>query len=114
MVLSGLARSFGFIPQAIATLLASHLIITHYGVHAFNTYALVVSVMALIPLNTLGVGASITQAIAAYGPDDERSTGAALTASRVLSLSALSLGVVSTVLGMLDLWPALLGDQAGA
>lgn len=114
MALSGLARSFGFLPQGIATLLASHLIIKHYGLHAFDTYALIVSVMALIPLNNLGVGASITQAIAAHGPQDEQSTRAALTASRVLTVSALSVAAVSTVLGLLDLWPTLLGDQAGA
>lgn len=114
MLLSGLARSFGFLPQGVATLLASHLIIKHYGVSAFGTYALIVSVMALIPLNNLGVGASLTQAIAAYGAEDERSARAGLTASRVLSVSALSVAVVSTVLGLLDLWPTLLGDQAGA
>ncbi|MCW2785466.1 MAG: polysaccharide biosynthesis protein [Marmoricola sp.] len=114
MVLSGLARSLGFLPQGIATLLASHLILGHYGAHAFDTYALIVSVMALIPLNNLGVGASITQAIAAHGPQDDRATRAALTASRVLSVSALSLAVVATVLGLLDLWPKLLGDQAGS
>ncbi|MFL6024472.1 MAG: lipopolysaccharide biosynthesis protein [Marmoricola sp.] len=114
MLLSGLARSFGFLPQAVATLLASHLIIEHYGLHAFDTYALIVSVMALIPLNNLGVGASITQSIAAHGAEDERSTRAALTASRALTVSALFLGVVSTLLGMANLWPALLGDQAGA
>lgn len=114
MLLSGLARSFGFLPQGIATLLASHLIIKHYGIHAFDTYALIVSVMALIPLNNLGVGASITQAMSADGTVSERATRAALTASRVLSLSALFLAVVSTVLGLLNLWPTLLGDQAGA
>lgn len=114
MLLSGIARSFGFLPQGIATLLASHLIIEHYGLHAFDTYALIVSVMALIPLNNLGVGASITQAIAAHGPGDERAAGAALTAARVLSLSALFVALVSTALGLLDLWPTLLGDQAGA
>lgn len=112
--MSGLARSFGFLPQGIATLLASHLVIKHYGLHAFDTYALIVSLMALIPLNNLGVGASITQAVAAHGPEDDRSLRAALTASRVLTVSALSLGVISTVLGLLDLWPTLLGDQAGA
>ncbi len=114
MALSGLARSFGFLPQGIATLLASHLIIKHYGLHAFDTYALIVSAMALIPLNNLGVGASITQAIAAYGAEDERSLRSALTAARVLTISSLSVAVVSTVLGILDLWPRLLGDQAGA
>ncbi|HET6153740.1 MAG TPA: oligosaccharide flippase family protein [Marmoricola sp.] len=112
--MSGLARAFGFLPQGIATLLASHLILEHYGKHAFDTYALIVSVMALIPLNNLGVGASITQAVSAHGPEDERAVGAALTAARVLSVSALSLAVVSTALGMLDVWPKLLGDQAGS
>lgn len=114
MLISGLARSAGFLPQGIATLLASHLVIKHYGLHAFDTYALIVSAMALIPLNNLGVGASITQSVAAHGPEDDRSLRAALTASRVLTVSALSLAVISTVLGLLDLWPALLGDQAGA
>ena len=96
MIMSGLARSLGFLPQGIATLLASHLIIKHYGLNSFDTYALIVSVMALIPLNNLGVGASVTQAIAAHGSTDVRSTRSALTAARVLSLSALFLAVVST------------------
>lgn len=114
LVLSGGARFIGLVPQAIATLLASRLILTHYGLDAFNTYALVIAMMALIPLNNLGVGASVTQAIAAHGADDDRSARAALTASRVLALSALGLAAAAAALGALDLWPVLLGDAAGS
>ena len=114
LLLSGGARLLGLVPQAIATLIASRLILDHYGLHSFNTYALVIALMALIPLNNLGVGASVTQAVAAYGAADDRSARAALTASRVLSLSALGLAVVATGLGALDLWPDLLGDASGS
>jgi len=114
LVLSGAARFIGLVPQAIATLLASRLILDHYGLHSFNTYALVIAMMALIPLNNLGVGASVTQAIASHGADDDRSVRAALTASRVLALSALGLAVVATVIAALGLWPDLLGDASGA
>lgn len=114
VLLSGMTRLIGLIPQAIATLLASRLILQHFGVHAFNTYALVISVIAMIPLNNLGVGASVTQAIAAHGADDERSVRATLTASRVLAGSGLGLAVVSAGLGAADLWPALLGEAAGS
>lgn len=114
LLLSGAARLVGLLPQGVATLLASWLILNHFGVHAFNTYALVISMMAMIPLNNLGVGASITQAIAAHGVQDERSTRAALTASRVLAISGLGLAVASSALGAMGMWPVLLGDASGA
>jgi O-antigen/teichoic acid export membrane protein len=114
MLLSGGVRVLGFIPQAIGTLLASRLILTHFGVHAFTMYALVMSVMALLPLNNLGVGASVTQAVAAHGPEDERSVRAALTAARVLSVSTLGVVLLAVVLGLAGLWPRLLGDASGA
>ncbi|MEO6884809.1 MAG: hypothetical protein ABI232_00790 [Jatrophihabitantaceae bacterium] len=114
LVYSGLARSIGFLPQAIATLLASRLIISHYGLPAFDTYALVVSVMTLVPLNDLGVGAAVTQSVAAHGTTDDRSERAALTAARVLSMSTVGLALASLLLGLADLWPTLLGPASGS
>ena len=114
LVLSGAARFVGLVPQAIATLLASRLILDHYGLHSFNTYALVIALMALIPLNNLGVGASVTQAVAAHGATADRAVRAALTAARVLALSALGLAVVATVVAAFGAWPGLLGDASGA
>ena len=113
LALSGAFRLVGLVPQAIATLLASRLILEHFGLHSFNSYALVIALMALIPLNNLGMGASVTQAIAAHGIDDERAVRATLTASRVLALSALGLSVVAVGIGLLGLWPRILGDAAG-
>jgi O-antigen/teichoic acid export membrane protein len=114
LILSGGARFVGLLPQAIATLVASRLILDHYGLHSFNTYALVIALMALIPLNNLGVGASVTQAIAAYGATADRSVRSCLTAARVLTLSASALAVLTVGIALLDLWPTLLGDASGA
>jgi O-antigen/teichoic acid export membrane protein len=114
VLLSGTMRIVGFVPQAVATLIASRLILTHYGVESFASYALVISLIAMIPLNNLGVGASVTQAIAAYGARDERSVRTTLTAARVLSGSSLVLVAGAVALGMTDLWPRLLGHSAGS
>lgn len=114
LLVSGGVRLLGLVPQAIATLLASRLILQHFGVDAFNTYALVISLIAMIPLNNLGVGASVTQAIAAHGADADRSARAALTASRVLVVSGLGLATVSAGLGAAGLWPEILGEAAGS
>jgi O-antigen/teichoic acid export membrane protein len=114
MVYSALARVLGFIPQGIATLYASHLIIKHYGLDAFSSYALILSVLLLIPLSNLGAGASVTQAVAAHGVDDEISVRTGVTASRVLLTSGLILSVISLLLGLADLWPKLLGNASGS
>src|SRR3546814_18282118 len=47
----------------------------------------------LIPLNSLGVGASLTQSIAASGVGDEHAVRTGLTASRVLTVSTLFLAI---------------------
>lgn len=114
IVYSALARILGFVPQGIATLVASHLILKHYGVDAFSSYALIVSVMLLIPLNNLGAGASVTQAVAAHGVEEDVSLRTGITAVRVLGISGLTVTVIALVLGIFDLWPRLLGNSSGA
>lgn len=114
MLQSALARSIGFIPQGVATLLISYVVIDRYGVDAFSSYAMIASVMLLIPLNGLGIGASVTQAVAAHGPTSDFSLRTGRTASRAMGVSMLFLIVVSLALGAWGLWPRLLGDAAGA
>lgn len=114
IVYSALARVLGFIPQGVATLVASHLIIKHYGVDAFSSYALIVSVLLLIPLNNLGAGASVTQVVAAHGVEDDLSMRTGVTAVRVLAVSGAVVGGVALIFGLLDLWPKLLGNSSGA
>jgi O-antigen/teichoic acid export membrane protein len=113
-LLSGTVRLVGFVPQAVGTLIASRLILTRFGVDSFAAYALILSVISLIPLNNLGVGASVTQTVAAYGAHDRRSVRTTLTAARVLTCSGLLLAAVSTGLGLAGLWPRLLGDASGS
>ncbi|MCX6398001.1 MAG: hypothetical protein NTV23_16050 [Propionibacteriales bacterium] len=113
IVYSAVVRILGFVPQGIAQLLASHLIISHYGVAAFSSYALIIGVLMLIPLNNLGAGASMTQVVAAHGVDDELSQRTGTTAVRVLAVSSTFVVVVSAILWVTGAWPVLLGEDAG-
>ena len=113
MVRSAIARGLSFVPTAIATLLTSRLIISEFGLTSFNSYALVLSMMALLPVNKLGVGAALTQAYASEGPLAEHSARVTLTAARVLTVSSLTTAIVALLLGALGLWETLLGAASG-
>jgi O-antigen/teichoic acid export membrane protein len=114
LVYSALTRAFSFVPTALATLLASRLIIHHFGLSAFDSYALVISLMQLLPLNDLGVGAAVTSAFAAHGPRDRFSELVTLTAARTLVLSTCGLIVAAVLLTSANLWPTLLGHASGS
>jgi O-antigen/teichoic acid export membrane protein len=104
VVQSAVARMASFVPAAIASLLTSRLIIEHYGITAFDSFALTLSLILLIPLQDLGMGAAITSAFAERGPRDEYSVRVVLTATRVLALSGI---------GVFGAWPHLLGQASG-
>ena len=112
-VVSGvLARLFSFVPTAIGTLLLSRLVITHFGIPAFNGFTIAESLIVLLPLNNLGVGAAITAAFASVdpcSPDAERVT---LTATRIMTLSALGLAAVAMVMAATGLWATVLGNAS--
>ena len=110
---SAIARGLSFVPTAIATLLTSRLIISEFGIATFNSYALILSLIALLPLNNLGVGAAVTQAYAADGPRAEHSQRVTLTAARVLTVSSLVTAGTALLLGGLGLWEPLLGAASG-
>jgi O-antigen/teichoic acid export membrane protein len=110
---SALARAASFVPTAAATLLTSRLVIDHYGIATFDSYALILSLINLIPLNNLGVGAAVTAAYAHEDVDQDHAGRTVLTAARVLALSSLATAAVSLLLGALGLWPTLLGEASG-
>lgn len=109
---SGVARLVSLLPASLATLLTSRLIVTHWGLSTFDGYALVVAVMALLPLNDLGVGAAVTSAFAEHGPSSPRARRTLLTALRVLSVSAAVVILASVAIGAAGGWPRLLGADA--
>ncbi|GAB2479044.1 lipopolysaccharide biosynthesis protein [Jatrophihabitans fulvus] len=113
VVRSGVARAASLLPTAVATLVTSRLIIGHYGIGAFGSFALIVALIALIPLNDLGVGAAVTSAVAQHGPDSAYSRRVLLTSTRVLCASAAAVVVVSVLLGAAGAWPSLLGAASG-
>ena len=110
---SALARIASFVPTALATLLTSRIVIQHYGVVAFDSFALILALINLIPLNNLGVGASVTAAYAQQDTGPEHARRTVLTASRVLAVSTIGTAAASVVLGAFGLWPTLLGDASG-
>ncbi|PZS20042.1 MAG: hypothetical protein DLM57_02700 [Pseudonocardiales bacterium] len=110
---SALARALSFFPTAVATLVTSRLIINHFSLSAFDSYALIISLIALIPLQDLGVGAAVTSSFAERGPRDQHSVRVALTAARILALSTVGLAIGSLLLALFGLWPTLLGAASG-
>jgi O-antigen/teichoic acid export membrane protein len=110
---SAIARAASFVPVALATLGTSRLIIEHYGIPTLDSFALITSLILLIPLQDLGMGAAITSAFAERGPRDEHSVAVVLTAMRVLSVSAIGLATASAVVAAADAWPTLLGQASG-
>jgi O-antigen/teichoic acid export membrane protein len=110
---SAIARVFSFVPTAIASILTSRLIIDEFGIASFNSYALILSLIFLLPLNNLGVGAAVTQAYAAGGPLADHSQRVTLTAARVLVVSSVATATTALLLGAFGLWEPLLGAASG-
>lgn len=111
---SVIARVGSFVPTAIAQLVTSHLVIHHYDLATFDSFALVISLIALIPLNDLGVGGAVVSAYAQDGPTSEHAQRVTLTAARTLILSALAVIAIAVGLTAGHLWPRLLGPASGA
>jgi O-antigen/teichoic acid export membrane protein len=110
---SALARTASFLPSALAALAASHLIIANLGISTFDSFSLILTLVSLIPLNNLGVGAAVTSAYASKGPGAESSVRVMLTAIRVLAISSLCTAASATMIGGLGAWPELLGHASG-
>lgn len=107
------ARAISFLPTAVATLLTSRLIIQRFGIHSFDSFALIITLISLVPLNNLGVGAAVTASYAADGPSSERSRRVTLTAARTLTVSTVGTAAASMALAAAGLWPTLLGAASG-
>jgi O-antigen/teichoic acid export membrane protein len=114
MVKGVAARIATLLPAAVATLIASRIVLQHYGLDVFNTYTLVFSTMILIPLNDLGAGAALTSALAAHGGEHPHTRRVALTASRVLFGSGFALAVAALLVTAFDGWGRFLGGGAYA
>ena len=80
---------------------------------AFDGYALIVTVIGMIPLNSMGVGAAVTSAYAEDGPLSGRAVQVMRTALRVLTVSTLVIAAVAVLIGGLGGWPHLLGAASG-
>src|SRR5438874_1714656 len=110
---SALARTLSFVPTAIATLLTSRLILREYGVESFDSFSLLLTLISLIPVNNLGVGAALTQAYADETSNAEYAHRVTLTAARTLTVSTLATSAVALTLSATHTWHTLLGKASG-
>ncbi|WP_341769454.1 lipopolysaccharide biosynthesis protein [Actinomyces bowdenii] len=105
IVVMGVAGVFG--------LINTRLIISHFGPDAWAQYGLLASFPGLMPFTDLGIGAVILNTVA--GSEDPSRDSAVrrtvVTATRVLVVSALVICTLAVVVGLLGLWPALLGAK---
>jgi O-antigen/teichoic acid export membrane protein len=110
---SAVARTLSFLPTAVATLVTSRLVIQKFGIESFDNFALILTLINLIPLNNLGVGAAVTSAYAAEGPDSDQSRRVTLTAARTLVVSTVGTAAIALGLSAIHAWPTLLGAASG-
>ena len=94
-------------------LINTRLIISHFGTDAYAQYGLLATFPNLMPFTDLGIGAVILNAVA--GSSDLRHDAVVrrtlTTAIRVLLASALVIATTGIVLGLMGLWPTLLGAK---
>jgi len=94
-------------------LVNTRLIISHFGTDAYAQYGLLATFPNLMPFTDLGIGAVILNSVA--GSSDLRHDAIVrrtlTTAIRVLLASALVIATTGVVLGLMGLWPTLLGAK---
>ncbi|WP_243106744.1 MULTISPECIES: oligosaccharide flippase family protein [Actinomyces] len=105
VVVMGVSGLFG--------LVNTRLIIGHFGTDAYAQYGLLATFPNLMPFTDLGIGAVILNAVAGSADParDSLVRRTITTAIRVLLCSALVIATAGVVVGLLGLWPSLLGAR---
>lgn len=105
ILVMGVAGVFG--------LVNTRLIIGHFGADAYAQYGLLATFPNLIPFADLGIGAVVINAVSGSEdlPEDARVRRTLTTALRVLISSALVIASIGVAIGLLGLWPTLLGAR---
>ncbi|MGX7694814.1 lipopolysaccharide biosynthesis protein [Gordonia polyisoprenivorans] len=111
---SALARVL-VLPVAGACSLGGARLITHdYGIEVFSAYALVASLLFLLPVSDLGFGAAVTNAASKMEEDPSGFVGCLRFAQNRLRLFAIVGIFVTIVAGFAGIWPTILGLERHA
>lgn len=108
------ARALTLPLQAIASLVTAGLLIRHYGTESYGQYALVISLLAVLPFADLGIGAAVVNATATTDTEEERRHAIAVisAAFRVLVLVAVTCIGAGLVITCTFGWAKILGGTA--
>ena len=98
--------------SALLGVVVTRLLVDGYGAAAFAQYGLLVGIGALLPFTDLGMSAAVMNSVSASADPgrDDAVRRTLVTALRVLLGSMVVLALVTGLVSLLGLWPALLGD----
>lgn len=99
---------------AFFALLTTRLVVHYYSAGAYATFALVISLPALIPIADLGLGTAVTDAIARRDIlGDEPVAHVLRKTALILASFGLVFAILATLCGALNLWPSVVGSRVG-
>lgn len=108
VIRSAVTRAVWYGPVAVATLLASNVVLSHYGVSGFVEYQVVLAVgLLLLGVSDLGVGAALTTAFATAEdePSREHRTRVLRTCLRTVVAVAILVEVLNAAVALGGWWP---------
>jgi O-antigen/teichoic acid export membrane protein len=105
-----LARVSVFAPSLVSSLLIARLVLVHFGATQYATYTLALALIAIYPLNDVGVGAPIISSMAADGEVSESVNRQALTAARLFGASTVALCGAVFLVAMFGVWHDVVGN----
>ena len=106
------ARGFTLPLQAVASIATAGILIRHYGAESYAEYALIVSLVAVLPFADLGIGASVVNATSDMSSplQREQATAVVTAALRALILVAAVASFIAFVITLSIGWSSLLGN----
>ena len=106
---AGGARIVVLVVTLALTAVANRFTIDALGTQNFGVISLIVTLTALLPFADLGIGATVTSELPSQSRSAEQIDDLIARSNGVLSIVAALVITVSVALGLLDIWPVLLG-----
>jgi O-antigen/teichoic acid export membrane protein len=107
------ARALAVPIQAVVTIATTRLILDGLGVPGFAAFAVLISLPNLVSFAGVGIGAAVTDAVAARKETSPATVaGVLVTTVRVSALIGLAIAAAAMLLTAVGVWPAVLGAPA--
>ena len=108
LLTSGLSRILVIPFSAASALLSAHMVISRTGTTGFAIFSIVVALQSLLPISDFGVGASVTDVAARYGPHSKQLQIVFYRAVKILLVVCAFVIGVCVLLSLMQLWAPML------